>query len=58
MISADRLLLRPFTVADVSWVYEVSQDPLLQQYVGVPSPYLMEHAEYFVEHLEIGRAHV
>jgi RimJ/RimL family protein N-acetyltransferase len=35
-------------------VYEVSQDPVLQQYVGVPSPYLMEHAQYFVEHLAIG----
>jgi len=54
VITAGRLLMRPFTTADVPWVYEVSQDPVLQQYVGVPSPYLIEHAQYFVEHLAIG----
>lgn len=55
-ISAGWLLLRPFTSTDVEWVYEVSQDAALQQYVQIPSPYLMEHARYFVEHiaLELG----
>lgn len=52
-IPAGWLVLRPFTVADVEWVYEVSQDPALQQFVQVPSPYLMEHARHFVEHLAI-----
>ncbi|HET6740561.1 MAG TPA: GNAT family N-acetyltransferase [Kribbella sp.] len=56
IIDAGRLVLRPFTVDDVEWVYEVSQDAALQQYVQIPSPYLMEHARYFVEHiaLELG----
>jgi RimJ/RimL family protein N-acetyltransferase len=55
-ISAGWLVLRPFTVDDVEWVYEVSQDAALQQYVQIPSPYLMEHARHFVEHiaLELG----
>jgi RimJ/RimL family protein N-acetyltransferase len=55
-IPAGWLVLRPFVVADVEWVYEVSQDAALQQYVQIPSPYLMEHARYFVEHiaLELG----
>ncbi|MFG1910290.1 GNAT family N-acetyltransferase [Kribbella sp. NPDC048928] len=55
-ISAGWLVLRPFTSMDVEWVYEVSQDAALQQYVQIPSPYLIEHARYFVEHiaLELG----
>lgn len=52
-IRSERLLMRRFTAADVSWVFEVSQDPALQQFVQVPSPYLMEHARFFVEHLAI-----
>jgi RimJ/RimL family protein N-acetyltransferase len=34
-------------------VFEVSQDPALQQFVQVPSPYLMEHARFFVGCLAI-----
>ncbi|HZX01389.1 GNAT family N-acetyltransferase [Kribbella sp.] len=52
-IPAGWLVLRPFTSADVEWVYDVSQDPALRQFVQVPSPYLMEHARYFVEELAI-----
>ncbi|WP_405066248.1 GNAT family N-acetyltransferase [Kribbella sp. NBC_01510] len=52
-IRAGWLTLRPFTVADVGWVFEVSQDPALQQFVQLPSPYLMEHARFFVECLAI-----
>jgi RimJ/RimL family protein N-acetyltransferase len=47
--------LRTFTPADIPWVFEVSQDPLLQQFVQVPSPYLLEHARFFVETLAIER---
>ncbi|MFD7157623.1 hypothetical protein ACFV9C_23695 [Kribbella sp. NPDC059898] len=32
-IPAGWLVLRPFTVADVEWVYDVSQDPGLRQFV-------------------------
>jgi RimJ/RimL family protein N-acetyltransferase len=45
--------LRPFTPDDIPWVYEVSLDPALAQFVDLPSPYLMEHATFFVERLAI-----
>jgi RimJ/RimL family protein N-acetyltransferase len=47
-IPAGWLTLRPFTTADTGWVYDVSQDPAVQHYVQVPSPYRMEHAAFFV----------
>ncbi len=46
-------MLRPFTAADIPWVYEVSLDPVLRHFVQVPSPYRMEHAAFFVERLAI-----
>ncbi|MEV4018395.1 GNAT family N-acetyltransferase [Nonomuraea angiospora] len=52
-VDAGWLTLRSFTVEDVPWVYEVSQDPAVRRFVGVPSPYLMEHARFFVERLAI-----
>lgn len=52
-ISADGLTLRPFAPEDVDWVYEVSQDPLLQQFVQVPTPYRREDAEFFVREVAI-----
>jgi RimJ/RimL family protein N-acetyltransferase len=53
-IPAGRLVLRPFTLADVPWVYDVSMDSALQQYVELPMPYELEHAEYFVREIAIG----
>jgi hypothetical protein len=47
-IAAGWLTLRPFTAADTGWVPDVSQDPALQRFVQVPSPYQMEHAAFFV----------
>lgn len=52
-IPAGWLTLRPFTAADIPWVYEVSLDPVLRHFVGVPSPYQIEHAEFFVHQLAI-----
>lgn len=52
-IPAGWLTLRPFAEADVPWVFEVSQDPALQQFVQVPSPYLLEHAAFFVREIAI-----
>ena len=54
-ITTERLILRPFTTEDIAWVFEVSQDPAVQQFVQVPSPYRMEHARYFVEQLAIAQ---
>jgi RimJ/RimL family protein N-acetyltransferase len=52
-IRAGWLTLRPFDPADVPWVFEVSLDPAVQQFVQVPSPYRLEHAKAFVEDLAI-----
>jgi hypothetical protein len=53
MIAAGWLTLRPFTTADIPWVYEVSLDPVLQHFVPVPSPYRLEDAASFVGHVTI-----
>jgi hypothetical protein len=42
-IPAGWLTLRPFTGADTGWVFDVSQDPALQRFVQVPTPYRIEH---------------
>jgi RimJ/RimL family protein N-acetyltransferase len=53
VITTDWLTLRPFTSEDIPWVYEVSLDPALQQFVELPAPYRLEHAAFFVEQLAI-----
>jgi RimJ/RimL family protein N-acetyltransferase len=52
-IPAGWLTLRPFTATDIPWVYGVSLDPAVQHFVGVPTPYRMEHAAYFVQQMAI-----
>jgi RimJ/RimL family protein N-acetyltransferase len=53
-IAAGWLTLRPFTPADIPWVYEVSLDPVLQRFMQVPSPYRLEDAAAHVEQDYIG----
>ena len=53
-IAAGWLRLRPFTLADIPWVYEVSLDPVLQRFMQVPSPYRLEDAVCHVEQAYIG----
>lgn len=53
MIEQGWLTLRPFTRADIPWVYEVSLDSALQQFVHLPSPYHLEDAAFFVEQVAI-----
>jgi RimJ/RimL family protein N-acetyltransferase len=48
------LTLRPFIEDDISWVYEVSLDPAVQQFVQIPLPYRKEDAEFFVRQMAIG----
>jgi RimJ/RimL family protein N-acetyltransferase len=52
-IDAGWLVLRPFVAADVPWVYEVSTDAAVSRFIDIPSPYLLEHAAFFVEQLAI-----
>jgi RimJ/RimL family protein N-acetyltransferase len=53
-IAAGWLTLRPFTPADIPWVYEVLLDPVLQRFMQVPSPYRLEDAASHVEQAYIG----
>ncbi|MGC3955986.1 MAG: GNAT family N-acetyltransferase [Propionicimonas sp.] len=41
-------MLSPFTAQDVERVHELCQDPEIQRWTTVPSPYLREAAEEFV----------
>ena len=53
-IAAGWLTLRPFTTADIPWVYEVSLDPVLRRFMQLPSPYRLEDAASHVEEAYIG----
>jgi len=53
-ISAGWLTLRPFTPADIPWVYEVLLDPELQRFMQLPSPFRLGDAASHVEHAYIG----
>jgi RimJ/RimL family protein N-acetyltransferase len=48
-IPAGWLTLRPFTPADIPWVYEVLLDPVVQRFMQIPSPYRLEDAASHVE---------
>ncbi|HUB37930.1 MAG TPA: GNAT family N-acetyltransferase [Streptosporangiaceae bacterium] len=52
-IAAGWLTLRPFTRADIPWVYEVLLDPVLQRFMQIPSPYRLEDAASHVEQMYI-----
>ncbi|MFI8391796.1 GNAT family N-acetyltransferase [Streptomyces sp. NPDC085540] len=47
-LSTDRLVLRPFVPADEAEVYAAAQDPDIQRWTLVPSPYKEEHARAWV----------
>ncbi|GAB2630369.1 GNAT family N-acetyltransferase [Streptomyces capparidis] len=47
-LTTERLLLRPFTPQDAPAVLAACQDPEIQRWTRVPSPYTREHAEGFV----------
>ena len=44
----DRLFLRPLRLGDAAAVYEACQDPEIQRWTSVPSPYTRADAEHFV----------
>ncbi|GAA0475119.1 acetyltransferase [Paractinoplanes deccanensis] len=53
VIAAGEIRLRPFSVADIPWVYEVSLDPAVQKYLQLPIPYRMSDADFFVREMAI-----
>ncbi|MER5430728.1 GNAT family N-acetyltransferase [Streptomyces sp. NPDC002588] len=50
-LTTDRLVLRPVGPQDTDAVYTAVQDPDIQRWTTVPSPYLPEHARSFTEEL-------
>ncbi|GGZ21662.1 GNAT family N-acetyltransferase [Streptomyces poonensis] len=53
-LTTGRLLLRTVGPQDTDAVYAACQDPDIQRWTTVPSPYLREHAEGFVGQLTPG----
>jgi RimJ/RimL family protein N-acetyltransferase len=47
-ITTERLLLRPFGPKDVNDIHRACQDPDIQRWTAIPSPYERHHAEKFV----------
>ncbi|MEV5914499.1 GNAT family N-acetyltransferase [Streptomyces chartreusis] len=50
-LTTDRLLMRAVGQKDADTVYEAAQDPDIQRWTTIPSPYLREHARSFTEEL-------
>ncbi|MFD3488324.1 GNAT family N-acetyltransferase [Streptomyces sp. NPDC058665] len=45
----ERLRLRPLVPDDIDAVYAACQDPDIQRWTTIPSPYERQHAEHFIE---------
>ncbi|MFJ2217088.1 GNAT family N-acetyltransferase [Streptomyces sp. NPDC101062] len=50
-LTTERLLLRALTSDDADAVHAICQDPGIQRWIAVPTPYERGHAEHFVERL-------
>ncbi|MET7619920.1 GNAT family N-acetyltransferase [Streptomyces sp. NPDC005408] len=50
-LTTERLLLRTFTSDDTEAVYQACQDPDIQRWTTVPSPYERQHAAEFTGHM-------
>ncbi|MFG2023090.1 GNAT family N-acetyltransferase [Streptomyces sp. NPDC048825] len=50
-LTSERLLLRPVGPHDTDAVYDACQDPDIQRWIPIPSPYLREHAAGFTEQI-------
>ncbi|MBC9725476.1 GNAT family N-acetyltransferase [Streptomyces sp. TRM68367] len=48
-LTTDRLVLRTVGPQDTDAVYAACQDPDVQRWTMIPSPYLLEHAQSFTE---------
>ncbi|WP_328538441.1 GNAT family N-acetyltransferase [Streptomyces sp. NBC_00344] len=51
ILTSERLLLRPFNPGDAEAVFQACQDPDVQRWTVVPSPYSRQDAESFVGQL-------
>ncbi|MEU1423761.1 GNAT family N-acetyltransferase [Kitasatospora sp. NPDC005751] len=53
LLVTERLFLRPPRESDLDAIFEACQDPEIQRWTVVPSPYRREDAEYFVNDLAV-----
>ena len=49
ILETPRLILRPFTEADIDAITAACQDEDIQRWIAVPDPYTREDARFFVE---------
>jgi RimJ/RimL family protein N-acetyltransferase len=49
------ITLRPPEPSDLDAIYEACQDPEIQRWTGIPSPYLREHATGYLERVAAER---
>ncbi|MEV4997793.1 GNAT family N-acetyltransferase [Streptomyces niveus] len=47
-VTTERLRLRPLVPDDIDAVYAACQDPDVQRWTTIPSPYERQHAEHFI----------
>ena len=50
-LTSERLLLRTVGAHDTGAVFDAVQDPEIQRWTTIPSPYLLEHATAFTEQM-------
>ncbi|AZM53586.1 GNAT family N-acetyltransferase [Streptomyces sp. WAC 01529] len=50
-LTTERLSLRAFTSEDIDEVYEACQDPEIQRWTTIPSPYARVDAEHFISRM-------
>ena len=50
-LTTDRLVLRPVAERHTDSVYTAAQDPDIQRWTTIPSPYLREHAQSFTRQM-------
>ncbi|MFI5757447.1 GNAT family N-acetyltransferase [Streptomyces sp. NPDC051569] len=50
-LTTERLRLRPFTADDTDAVHAACQDPAIQRWTTIPSPYERRNAEHFIGQL-------
>ena len=48
------ITLRPPDEADIDAIYQACQDPEIQRWTGVPSPYHREHAIAYLQRVRAG----
>ncbi|MCX4748716.1 GNAT family N-acetyltransferase [Kitasatospora sp. NBC_01287] len=53
ILETERLILRPPVPADIDAIFAACQDPEVQRWTPVPSPYTREDAVFFVEKLAV-----